>query len=184
MLWRVVSSTLMILALLLSPMPAMADGQRIYLPLTKADAPRDAHWGYCTRVVDGDTVEVTLDDCQVIPSFRVRLIGVDTPERGECFFTEATERTRALVGGQRVLLQRDTSERDGFGRLLRYVYTEDGRWVGGALVREGYAQVAIYPPDDRYSPRLYWLEGQARAENAGGWGEWLTKRELGGVGYE
>ena len=164
--WVVILSLILALSL-----PSGAGAQAVYLPIIRADAPRDTHGGQVLRVIDGDTLEVALDGCEVIPTFRIRLIGIDTPERGECFFTEATARTRALVGGQRVLLQRDTSERDGFGRLLRYVYTEDGRWVGGALVREGYAQVVIYPPDDRYSPRLYWLQSQARAEGVGAWGE-------------
>lgn len=171
MLWRVIVSGLAFLALLVSPMPAMADAPPVYLPLVRSDAPRVGHWGQVLKVVDGDTIEVALDGCQVIPAFRVRLLCIDTPERGRCYYTEATERTRALVEGQRVLLERDTCEWDSYGRLLRYVYTQDGQWVNGVLVRAGYAQVTIYPPDDRYSARLHWLEAQAIAENAGGWGE-------------
>lgn len=99
---------------------------------------------------------------------RIRPTGIDTPERGECYYTEATEATRRLVGSQPVLLKRDMSKWDSWRRLLRHVYTQEGCWVNGALVREGYAWVTIYPPDDHYMARLYWLEAQAIAKNAGG----------------
>jgi endonuclease YncB( thermonuclease family) len=86
-----------------------------------------------TRVVDGDTVDVSTGDI-------VRLIGIDTPEAGECGYREATNRLLALVGGQIVTLEagaRDDADR--YGRLLRYVLV-DGVDSGGVLVAEGFAQ--------------------------------------------
>ena len=63
------------------------------------------------------------------------------------------------------------SEFDNWNRLLRHVYLADGTWVNGALVREGYARMSTYPPDDRYAGVLYTLEGQAATQQIGGWGE-------------
>ena len=60
------------------------------------------------RVIDGDTV--VLADGE-----RVRYIGMDTPERGEPFFDEATEYNRRLVEGRRVRLMKDDSDKDRFG---------------------------------------------------------------------
>lgn len=123
-------------------------------------------------VVDGDTIEVELEGGTVE---RVRYIGIDTPETVhpskpvECFGREASARNKELVGGKEVLLERDTSDRDRYGRLLRYVY------VGGALVNEalvggGFAHASPYPPDVRYEARFRNAERQAREERAGLWG--------------
>lgn len=71
-----------------------------------------------TNVVDGDTIDVDLNGTIQ----RVRFIGVDTPEVGDCLADQATARTTALTLGKAVTLVKDTSEVDRFGRLLRYVY--------------------------------------------------------------
>ena len=87
---------------------------------------------------------------------RVRYIGINTPEtvhptRGEePYGREASARNKALVSGERVYLEKDVSETDQYGRLLRYVWLGDGTMVNATLVAEGYAQVATYPPDVRY----------------------------------
>jgi endonuclease YncB( thermonuclease family) len=85
-----------------------------------------------SRVIDGDTVE--LGD-----GSRVRYIGMDTPETaGDCYNREATARNIELVLNRVVQLEKDVSETDQYGRLLRYVYV-DGVMVNEVLVREGYA---------------------------------------------
>ena len=125
------------------------------------------------RAVDGDTVEVAFPDGRVET---VRYIGVDTPETKhptvgvECFGPEAAERNRALVEGRRVRLVRDVSDRDHYGRLLRYVYLEDGTFVNEALVEEGYAEAVAFPPDTRFHARLHHAEEEARAAGRGLWG--------------
>ena len=96
----------------------------------------------------------------------MRLLAVDTPERGECFYSEATEATRAMVDGQRVGLERDVSEWDSLGRLLRHVYLADGQWVNGLVVRGGFA-VKTYPPDSGRDSELLALPKLARAEGGG-----------------
>ena len=55
----------------------------------------------------------------------MRYIGIDTPEMGEAFGLEAWQANRELVEGKVVYLERDVSETDKYGRLLRYVYADD-----------------------------------------------------------
>jgi micrococcal nuclease len=66
-----------------------------------------------TYIVDGDTIDVSIGGT----TYRVRYIGIDTPERGDYFFSEATEANRVLVEGQQVILVKDVSETDRYGRL-------------------------------------------------------------------
>ena len=88
------------------------------------------------RVIDGDTIEVDRAGGRI----NLRYIRIDTPESvaaGQpvaCFALEATNRNKELVEGKTVLLEKDVSETDQFGRLLRYVYLEDGRMVNELLV--------------------------------------------------
>ena len=123
------------------------------------------------RVVDGDTIIVQLGGRDQ----RVRYIGVNTPESVDprrpvqCFGSEAAERNRQLVAGKRVWLERDVSEADQYGRLLRYV-SVDGRLVNVELLREGYARTVTYPPDVRHADLFRQLEREARAAGRGLWG--------------
>lgn len=97
------------------------------------------------NVVDGDTIDVLLNGQRI----RVRYIGVNTPERGEACYAEATNHNRALVQGKTVTLVRDTSDTDRYGRLLRYVYA-GGVFVNLSLVQAGYAEAKYYAPDGRH----------------------------------
>lgn len=117
------------------------------------------------QVIDGDTV--VLADGQV-----VRYIGIDAPEvskGAECFSNESTKRNRELVNGKRVRLETDTTDRDKYGRLLRYVYAEDV-FINELLVKEGSAKVHMYPPDVRYRDVLRQAEAEARNAHRGLWG--------------
>lgn len=67
-----------------------------------------------TRVIDGDTIELSNNES-------VRVVGIDTPERGECGFDEAAVNMERLVLGKRVRLTVTDEDRDHYGRLLRYV---------------------------------------------------------------
>jgi len=115
--------------------------------------------GIVTRVVDGDTVDVRLVGGR---SERVRLIGIDSPERRECGYAPATLRARTLALGRAVLLRGDRTQdtRDRHDRLLAYVWTGK-RDVGEALVRGGFARVYVYE-----RPFLR-LDAYRRAERAG-----------------
>ena len=153
------------LALILSP---VAQADTVYLPIATTPAPI-VQWGTVTHIVDGDTLDVTLECCECIPTFRVRLLAIDTPERGECYYSEAKMALGGLVDGQRLGLERDASEWDSFGRLLRHVYVGDV-WVNGAMVAQGYARVKIFAPDSKYEGALLVLQGRARTAQIGGWG--------------
>ncbi len=120
-----------------------------------------------TRVIDGDTIE--LENGEV-----VRYLLIDTPETVhpekpvECFGPEATERNRQLVEGRRVRMEKDATDRDAYGRLLRYVYA-DGTMVQAELVREGYGYVYSRQPDVKYLKLMAAFERQARERKAGLW---------------
>ena len=123
------------------------------------------------RVVDGDTINVLIDGGE----YRLRYIGIDTPElnhptRGvEPFGPEATEANRELVEGKTVLLEKDVSETDRFGRLLRYVYVGD-LMVNEELLRQGMARVATFPPDVKYVDRFLDIQREAQEAGRGLWG--------------
>lgn len=116
------------------------------------------------KVVDGDTIDVKLENGA---QERIRLIGIDTPERGETCFSEATDRLKALLAGEQVTLKKDKSERDRYGRLLRYVCSADGIFTEGRLVREGLAVPYRYYPDVYYADYLQELGAEATANATG-----------------
>jgi len=122
-----------------------------------------------SQVVDGDTIK--LSDAK-----KVRYIGIDTPETKHpskpqgCFGKEAAEKNRQLVAGKEVELEKDVSETDRYGRLLRYVYV-DGQMVNLTLVKEGYAKATSYPPDVKYQDLFRQAEKEARQKQLGLWGK-------------
>jgi len=124
-----------------------------------------------SRVIDGDTIEVNIGG----NPYTVRYIGIDTPETvhptigEEPYGKEATAKNRELVEGKIVKLEKDVSETDKYGRLLRYVYVGDV-FVNAELVKQGYAQVATYPPDVRYQDLFIQLQREAREAGRGLWG--------------
>ena len=108
------------------------------------------------EVIDGDTIDVRLDG-RII---RVRYIGVDTPERGEPCYAEATNYNRSLVQGKTLTLVRDTSDYGPYDRLLRYVYA-DGVFVNLALVQAGYAEASYYAPNGKHRHDFEAAQGSA-----------------------
>ena len=120
------------------------------------------------RVVDGDTLLLANDK-------RVRLIGVNTPETVkpnspvEAYGKEASEYTKKMLTGKTVYLEKDAGDTDKYGRLLRYVYTEDGKMFNEVLVQEGYAQVMTIQPNVKYQERFVQAQRQAREGKKGLW---------------
>ncbi len=101
----------------------------------------------------------------------MRYIGIDAPEvhpELEAFGLEAWEANRELVEGKIIYLERDMSETDKYGRLLRYVYVND-ILVNAELVRTGLAYAKAYPPDTKYQDYLEELEQEARQASRGIW---------------
>ncbi len=89
-----------------------------------------------TRIIDGDTIVVEGGE-------RVRLLDIDTPERGEPCYQEAKDRLEELIDGKEVTLEPHAEDRDRYGRLLRYVFLED-QLINLVLVHEGLATLYVY----------------------------------------
>lgn len=136
-----------------------------------------------TKVIDGDTIKVDIDG----KIYKVRFIGINCPEIGEneeFFGKEAYEFSKEKLDDREIFLQKDVSETDKYGRLLRYVWLEKPKdlnnptkdeirdlSINGILVREGYAKANYYPPDTSYTKFLKEIEKQAKKENLSMWNE-------------
>jgi len=132
-------------------------------PLEATDlvAPSGAVPVQVTEIVDGDTLHVVAVDGTELT---VRLFGVDTPERGEACYAEATARLAALAGSE-VLLLPDVRLEDRGGRALRYVFTAEGASIDAALVDEGLA--VAWRDDGAYRDQIVALEDTARSAGTG-----------------
>ena len=134
----------------------------VLLPVCSCSSPPDT--ARVTQVIDGDTIIIE-------GGYRVRYIGIDTPEvhpELETCGMEALEANRELVEGKEVRLERDVSDTDRYGRLLRYVYVDD-IFVNAELVRQGLAEAKAYPPDIKYQDYLEEVEAEARQAGRGIW---------------
>ena len=142
---------------------------------------RDYSGIYVRRTVDGDTLVLSDNE-------RVRLIGIDTPEvhESEKLYRDSRRSgqdirtiqalgqrswdfTESLVEGKPVRLEFDVEKRDKYGRLLAYVYLEDGQFVNAEIVRQGYASLMTYPPNVKYEDLFLKLFQEARENKRGLW---------------
>jgi len=115
------------------------------------------------HIIDGDTVVIE-------GGHHIRYLGIDAPEKSESYYLEAIRANKELVKGKKVRLEKDVSDKDKYGRLLRYVYV-DGIFVDAEMVRQGYACAKAYPPDVKYLVYLEAVEKEARCEGRGIWGQ-------------
>jgi micrococcal nuclease len=131
--------------------------------------------GRVVRAVDGDTLEVAIDDGA---TETVRLIGVDTPETVkpdtpvQCFGPRASHFEHRKVEGHRVRLLTGVEPRDYYGRLLAYVWVEgrpDAWFLEAELLRRGLARTLPFHPNDRFAPRFEKVEQKAAAAGKGLW---------------
>ena len=111
-----------------------------------------------TKVIDGDTVVVEGGQ-------RIRLLNIDTRERGENCYAEAKKRMEELVLLKNVMLERDKEDKDRYDRLLRYIYVGNMS-VNIEMVREGLAIVYIYEPNVKY--RSEFIAAEQEGKTAGG----------------
>jgi micrococcal nuclease len=173
--WVVSAGTSLVLVLLFGSISNAVQGEG-GPSLSGEQAERHDGTATVTRVVDGDTIEIT-------PSVEglstVRLIGVDTPETHggtQPYGPEASDFTRQNLEGEEVSLELDVEKVDPYGRLLAYVYLADGEMFNETLVEQGYAQVATFPPNVKYADRFVEAQREARTANRGLWG--LSAGEL------
>ena len=126
------------------------------------------------RVIDGDTIEIEGKQ-------KVRYIGINTPELHdprrpvECFAQAAADENKRLVEDKEVHIQKDISETDKYGRLLRYVYV-DNIFVNEYLVRQGFAQISTFPPDVKYVSQFLEAQTEAKENNRGLWSSCPAKK--------
>lgn len=116
------------------------------------------------KVFDGDTIEIE-------GGAKVRYIGIDAAEvypAHQCFSDEALIKNKELVSGKIVRLEKDVSETDKYGRLLRYVYVGDV-FINDELTKEGYTKVMTVPPDVKYKDLFLQSENYAKENNLGLW---------------
>ena len=141
----------------------------------------DKETAFVERVVDGDTLKLS-------DKRRVRLLGIDTPELHysdkllrdskrthkdikaiQELGAKAADFTRRLCEGKTVRIETDVRKLDKYGRLLAYIYLEDGTFVNAKIVEEGYGQVMTIPPDVKYADYFLKLEREARKNGKGLW---------------
>ena len=122
-------------------------------------------------VIDGDTFVIEGNQ-------KVRYIGIDTPEivkdtsgkktKEECFARESYEENKRLIEGKTVRLERDKSNTDKYGRLLRYVYLDD-LFINEHLISQGFARIMAIKPDIRYYKSFKADEDRAKRDKLGLW---------------
>ena len=121
------------------------------------------------KVIDGDTIVIEGGQ-------HVRYIGIDAPEirrdkqPAECFGPEAAAKNRELVENKVVVLEKDVSDKDKYGRLLRYVWLDDF-FVNEQLVKEGFAKILTIPPDLKYKSLFNTAQTFAAQNKYGVWND-------------
>ena len=137
----------------------------------KETPPDEQRW-FVLRVIDGDTLVARLEGAEIERKETVRLLNVNTPEKGEPGFDEATEALKALVRGGTVAFEYEkplAEERDGFGRLLAYVIA-DGINVNMEMMRQGWSKLYTKYGKGRLHPAFEAAEREAREAKRGLWG--------------
>jgi micrococcal nuclease len=135
--------------------------------------------------VDGDTIAVNMDG----KTETIRMVGVDTPETHkpnapvQCYGPAAAAYTKNIIGTNKVRLEADakSTNRDRYGRLLRYVYLPDGRLVEAELIKNGYgfaytdfpfaksAEFVRYQDDAKTASKGLWGNCQTFQLDSGRW---------------
>jgi len=129
---------------------------------------------FVKKVIDGDTILVSQEE----NDYKVRLIGVDAPEtvhprkKVECFGKEAASAVQRFVENSTVRLEGDPSQydKDRYGRLLRYVFLENGDNLNYILIKEGFAYEYTYQSKYLYQDEFKEAQEHAMRNNSGLWG--------------
>ena len=99
------------------------------------------------QIIDGDTFMVDTGDY-------IRLIGVNAPEEDENFYNESADFLKSLIFLKDISLEKDKSDKDTYGQLLRYAYLDykNGTTISinQELTRNGYAKPMPVYPDFKY----------------------------------
>lgn len=131
--------------------------------------------GYCSRVVDGDTVYLEIVEDGIPVAHMYRLIGVDTPETVHPYLPvqpygpEASAYTKSKLMNQWVYIEYDTEKTDRYERHLGYIWLSDGSLFNLSLLLEGYGEFLVIAPNVRYSSFLLAARNEAKAAKKGIW---------------
>lgn len=128
---------------------------------------------YVTKVVDGDTIDVSQNGA----IFKIRLIGINTPETVdprksvECYGKQASQKMAELVLDKKVRLVADTSQSDTdkYQRQLRYVFLENGVNINKLMISDGYAYEYTYDTPYLYQTEFKLAEQEAKDNKRGLW---------------
>ena len=144
-------------------------------PAPSKPAPTSSQYTYypVTKVVDGDTIAINLGGT----SETIRLIGINTPETVdprkpvECFGKQASDEAKALLSGKKVRIEKDPTQgdRDKYGRLLAYVWRDDGLFFNEVMILQGYAYEYTYDKPYKYQPQFKANQATAKSQSKGLW---------------
>lgn len=116
------------------------------------------------RITDGDTIVVMLNGQE----YKVRYIGMDSPEIGSKYAQEASDYNAKLLASGELVMIKDTSETDRYDRLLRYVFS-DGKFVNYEMVKAGLAKSGSWPPDTSCDLPFSFAQSSAKTNKLGLW---------------
>jgi len=125
-----------------------------------------------TSVIDGDTLKIKTG---TLKTRKVRLIGINAPEKGECYFDESKEALIQITESEIINIEKDISGLDKYNRLLRYIVAinddpeEDNIQVNYYMIRNGFAFYQSSSPDNRYRDLFITAQRQAKEDNLGLW---------------
>ncbi len=158
------------------PEPVVENQQAAEPPksTSSTDKPQVIYYAV-TKVIDGDTIEVSIDG----KIERIRQIGINTPETVdprspvECFGIEASNQAKKLLSGKSVALETDSTqgERDKYNRLLRYVFLVDGTNFGEKMIRDGFAHEYTYSTPYKYQALYKAAQAETKTAKRGLWAD-------------
>jgi micrococcal nuclease len=128
----------------------------------ETDAPsQDKETRIISTIIDGDTLLLE-------PNEKVRLIGIDTPERDEAGYQEAKEALAALAApGEFVVVWSDKDPYDQYGRTLLYIENNEGVFVNQRLLEEGWAKPLFFEPNTTFRDTFKDIHEKAKEEGLG-----------------
>ncbi|MBU1046859.1 thermonuclease family protein [Patescibacteria group bacterium] len=125
-----------------------------------------------TSIIDGDTLKIKTG---TLKTRKVRLIGINAPEKGECYFDESKQALKEITQDKNINIEKDISGLDKYNRLLRYIIVinsdpeQDNIPVNYYMIRNGFAFYQSSPPDNRYRDLFITAQRQAQTDNLGLW---------------
>lgn len=159
----------------------VSEPDKVATPVLSRDVNSDELFDV-VRIADGDTITISMDGV----SEKIRFIGIDTPEIGnvnkpsDCLAEEAKKEMESVLEGHQVRLEFDETqgERDKYGRLLAYVYLDEGTFLNRLMIQKGFAHEYTYQKKYKYVDDFMADEDKAQFEEIGIWNTDICIPEL------